>query len=487
MQIGGVQAAFRYSTAHVHLRRACEVRKNHAEWHTGSDTDGDFFQLERYGSSLVDESACSASQFSVPPQIYANRLTEVVCVNAIKKHILPCEDSFIITKASLSMIMPMFIVDPECGTNTSFDPAATESVINQKGPNRKHIFDFVKASSTHLQLEYIDVLQYHRFNYTTPIAEAIRADDASSARRREGGIPPLHRHKLLLSLPIVRRSKSPCCRKEHSSPNISVDYAIAHNLTPLVSIQNDHSPMYRKEEREMFPTLTIHGVGSIPWSPLARGLLSRPNAASSKRGDADPGVILSTQSLAQDLCHTSPRAHIRKSEQVDIAIPGTTGIHELFKHAITLCARDTPPSVYDMFGIVVVVVKTKYDIFSNTPGFAFPAAEDLAGHSVLALYHKSAKILCNAKSTLLCVMAAPELELARSQAQKIPKLTAFRSWTAYRSFKSADHDPKYALLTHAARYTGIPFSRLAEAHGRVAARSAHTRVGDGFISGALLS
>ncbi|KAL1945574.1 hypothetical protein VTO73DRAFT_2425 [Trametes versicolor] len=66
------------------------------------------------------------------------------------------------------------------------------------------------------------------------------------------------------------------------------NYAIAHNLTPLVSIQKDHSPMCRKEEREMFPTLTMHGVGSIPWSPLARGLLSRQNAASSKRSDTDP-------------------------------------------------------------------------------------------------------------------------------------------------------------------------------------------------------
>lgn len=66
--------------------------------------------------------------------------------------------------------------------NTVFNPAAAESVINQKGLHRKYLFDTVKASSKRLQLEYIGVLQCHRFDYTTPIEETVSAE-ALIARR----------------------------------------------------------------------------------------------------------------------------------------------------------------------------------------------------------------------------------------------------------------------------------------------------------------
>ncbi|KAL1942595.1 hypothetical protein VTO73DRAFT_6197 [Trametes versicolor] len=168
---------------------------------------------------------------------------------------------------------------------------------------------------------------------------------------------------------------------------------------------------------------------------------------------------LASNSFTLSGCHTSPREHIRKSEQVNLTIPDITGIRELFKHTTTLCARDPPSSFYDVSGIIVFVVMTKYGIFSNISGFAFLAAGELAGHSVLTLHHKWGNILRNAKSTLLCVMAAPELELARSQAQKIPKLSVSRSWTAHGPLKSADHDHKYALLPYAACSIGIPEHR----------------------------
>lgn len=88
----------------------------------------------------------------------------------------------------------------------------------------------------------------------------------------------------------VRRSRSPCDHNQSGRADASADYAITHNLTPFISMQNHYSLMYREEEREMFPTLNMFGVGSIPWSPFACGLLRRPNAASSKGGDTDPYV-----------------------------------------------------------------------------------------------------------------------------------------------------------------------------------------------------
>lgn len=65
------------------------------------------------------------------------------------------------------------------------------------------------------------------------------------------------------------------------------NYAITHNLTPFISMQNHYSLVYREEEREMMPVLKHFGVGSIPWSPLARGFLCRPIGEQTKRGDTD--------------------------------------------------------------------------------------------------------------------------------------------------------------------------------------------------------
>ena len=76
----------------------------------------------------------------------------------------------------------------------------------------------------------------------------------------------------------------------------TIDYAITNNLTPFISMQNHHSLVYREEEREMFPTLNHFGVGIIPWSPLARGLLTRPfkTDEATTRGNTDSCVSPNT-------------------------------------------------------------------------------------------------------------------------------------------------------------------------------------------------
>ena len=98
------------------------------------------------------------------------------------------------------------------------------------------------------------------------------------------------------------------CPAELELTGFFIDYAIANKLTPFISMQNHYSLVYREEEREMFPTLKVHtcilcdvigrslrhsslqhfGVGSIPWSPLARGILTRPNKEQTKRSETDP-------------------------------------------------------------------------------------------------------------------------------------------------------------------------------------------------------
>ncbi|KAJ3007688.1 hypothetical protein NUW54_g3450 [Trametes sanguinea] len=96
----------------------------------------------------------------------------------------------------------------------------------------------------------------HRFDYETPMEETMQA-----------------LHDVVKAGYVRYMGMSSCWAYQfHQMQN----YAITHNLTPFISMQNHYSLIYREEEREMFPTLKMFGVGSIPWSPLGRGLLTRP-------------------------------------------------------------------------------------------------------------------------------------------------------------------------------------------------------------------
>ncbi|TBU29652.1 Aldo/keto reductase [Dichomitus squalens] len=183
--------------------------------------------------------------------VYSNGLSEVVLGNAIKKLGLPREEIVVMTKLHNA-------VAKDEKTNFWYNGQNPEDlgIINQKGLNRKHIFDSVKASLQRLQLDHIDLLQCHRFDYNTPIEETMQA-----------------LHDVVKAGYVRYIGMSSCWAYQfHAMQN----YAISHNLTPFISMQNHYSLLYREEEREMFPTLKHFGVGSIPWSPLGRGLLTRP-------------------------------------------------------------------------------------------------------------------------------------------------------------------------------------------------------------------
>lgn len=151
-------------------------------------------------------------------------------------------------------------------------PPENFGVINQYGLSRKHIFDAVKDCLKRLQLDYIDVLQCHRFDANTPIAETMQAlhDVVQAGYVRYIGMSSCYAYQF------------------HAMQN----YAITNKLTPFISMQNHYNLVYREEEREMYPTLKMFGVGSIPWSPLARGVLTRPWKESSEskttRSQFDP-------------------------------------------------------------------------------------------------------------------------------------------------------------------------------------------------------
>ncbi|KAJ6505226.1 NADP-dependent oxidoreductase domain-containing protein [Mycena sanguinolenta] len=191
---------------------------------------------------------------------YSNGLSEEVLGRAIKKHNLPRDEIVVMTK----LFLPVSKNTEEVTYMPNFDLAG---YVNQHGLSRKHVFDGVRNSLRRLGLDYIDVLQCHRFDPNTPIEETMHAlhDVVKAGHVRYIGMSSCYAYQF------------------HAMQN----YAITHNLTPFISMQNHYSLLYREEEREMMPTLKHFGVGSIPWSPLARGALSRALSQQSARAETD--------------------------------------------------------------------------------------------------------------------------------------------------------------------------------------------------------
>ncbi|HSC02004.1 MAG TPA: aldo/keto reductase [Solirubrobacteraceae bacterium] len=121
---------------------------------------------------------------------------------------------------------------------------------NGAGLSRKHIMASIDASLGRLGLDYVDLYQIHRWDRNTPIEETMDA---------------LH--------DVVHAGKA---RYIGASSMFAWQFAKAQHVaaTPFVSMQNHYTLIYREEEREMIPQCLDQGVGVIPWSPLARGLLA---------------------------------------------------------------------------------------------------------------------------------------------------------------------------------------------------------------------
>ncbi|KAF8161259.1 aryl-alcohol dehydrogenase [Crassisporium funariophilum] len=194
--------------------------------------------------------------------VYSNGLSEIILGKAVKELELPRDEIVIMTKLYAT-------VAREYGTNFNKSGLNPDEhhYINQHGLSRKHIFESVKHSLKRLQLDYIDVLQCHRFDPTTPIEETMQA-----------------LHDVVQAGYVRYIGMSSCYAWQY--------YAINNKLTPFISMQNHYNLLYREEEREVMPTLKLFGVGSIPWSPLARGLLSRPSNSQTKRGDTDQFISM---------------------------------------------------------------------------------------------------------------------------------------------------------------------------------------------------
>src|SRR5580704_12277966 len=126
---------------------------------------------------------------------------------------------------------------------------------NGRGLSRKAIFYELDQSLRRLGTDYVDLYQIHRWDYETPIEETLLAlhDVVKQGKARYIGASSMHAWQFCKALYL----------------------ADLHGWTRFVSMQNHYNLLYREEEREMMGLCAAEGMGVIPWSPLARGRLTR--------------------------------------------------------------------------------------------------------------------------------------------------------------------------------------------------------------------
>ncbi|PKG24642.1 aldo/keto reductase [Niallia nealsonii] len=141
-----------------------------------------------------------------------------------------------------------------------------------KGPNggglsRKAIMSEIDNSLKRLGTDYVDLYQIHRWDYETPIEETMEAlhDVVKAGKARYIGASSMYAWQFLKALHVTERN----------------------GWTRFISMQNHLNLLYREEEREMMPLCKEEGIGVIPWSPLARGRLTRDWEESTNRSETD--------------------------------------------------------------------------------------------------------------------------------------------------------------------------------------------------------
>ncbi|WP_405094130.1 aldo/keto reductase [Micromonospora sp. NBC_01392] len=138
---------------------------------------------------------------------------------------------------------------------------------NRGGLSRKHIMSEIDASLRRLGTDHVDLYQIHRLDPATPIEETLEAlhDLVRVGKVRYLGASSMYAWQFAKALGVAER----------------------HGWTRFVSMQNHYNLIYREEEREMLPLCLDEGVAVIPWSPLARGLLTRDPGERTARADTD--------------------------------------------------------------------------------------------------------------------------------------------------------------------------------------------------------
>ncbi|MEX3923394.1 aldo/keto reductase [Paraburkholderia sp. BR10936] len=171
---------------------------------------------------------------------------------------------------------------------------------NGQGLSRKAILTEIDHSLKRLGTDYVDLYQIHRWDYNTPIEETLEAlhDVVKAGKARYIGASSMHAWQFSKALYTSR----------------------LNGWTEFISMQDHVNLLYREEEREMLPLCADQGIAVMPWSPLARGRLTRDWNESSEReatdkfgktlygADADKAIIDAVATIAR--AHNVPRAQV---------------------------------------------------------------------------------------------------------------------------------------------------------------------------------
>jgi 1-deoxyxylulose-5-phosphate synthase len=152
---------------------------------------------------------------------------------------------------------------------------------NDRGLSRKHILSSIDASLKRLGIEYLDLYQIHRWDYETPIEETMGAlnDVVRAGKARYIGASAMHAWQFARAL-------------------FTADL---HGWTRFVSMQNHYNLLYREDEREMLPLCQDQKIAVIPFSPLARGWLTRePSGEQNQTLRAQTDVLVAQRYTRED-------------------------------------------------------------------------------------------------------------------------------------------------------------------------------------------
>src|SRR3954454_14730595 len=194
----------------------------------GNDSDRPWVLDEEAAEPILRRAAEGGVIFYDTADIYSSGASEVATGRLLKRLFGRRDEYVLATK----VFMPM------------------GSGQNERGLSRKHILSAIDASLERLGEDHVDLYQIHRWDPHTPIEETMEA---------------LH--------DVVKAGKA---RYIGASSMFAWQFAKAQHVarTRFVSMQNHYNLIYREEEREMIPLCLDQGVGVIPWSPLARGVLA---------------------------------------------------------------------------------------------------------------------------------------------------------------------------------------------------------------------
>ncbi|KAH8145484.1 uncharacterized protein LAJ45_10454 [Morchella importuna] len=231
--------------------------------------------------------------------IYSNGASERIIAKAIEKYNIPRKNLVILSKCYFGV--------PDTMDHSIRDPKEGKMWVNNKGLSRKHILEAVDESVERLGT-YIDVLQIHRLDREVPMEEIMKAlhDVVESGKVRYIGASSVFAWEFQMLQNIAEKNR----------------------WTKFISMQNYYNLLYREEEREMIPYCKATGVGIIPWSPLARGVLTRPfDSRETVRENTDDFLKYSRkQESDTDKVITGRVEEIAKKHGVSMAIVATAWV-----------------------------------------------------------------------------------------------------------------------------------------------------------------